>query len=85
MAAKSRKGLKMNERYEAVEQQDETIVYVRPVSVSDLPLDVQEQAGDLTELYALHNSEGERLALVKDRALAFLVARQNDMAPVSVH
>lgn len=75
----------MNERYEAVEQQDETIVYVRPVSVSDLPQDVQEQAGDLTELYALHNAEGERLALVKDRDLAFLVARQNDMAPVSVH
>ena len=75
----------MNERYEAVEQQDETIVYVRPVSVSDLPRDVQEQAGDLTELYALHNAEGERLALVKDRDLAFLVARQNDMAPVSVH
>lgn len=75
----------MNEHYEAVEQQDETIVYVRPVNVSDLPRDVQEQAGELTELYALHNAEGERLALVKDRELAFLVARQNDMAPVSVH
>ena len=27
----------------------------------------------------------DRLALVKDRALAFALARQNDMAPVNVH
>ena len=31
------------------------------------------------------NTAGDRLALVKDRDLAFIVARQNDLAPVSVH
>ncbi len=28
---------------------------------------------------------GEQLALVEDRRLAFVLARQNDMAPVTVH
>lgn len=61
------------------------IVYIRPVAVSDLPAEVQEAAMGATELYAVHSAEGERLALVKERRLAFLLARQNDLAPVSVH
>jgi len=60
-------------------------VYVRPVKVDDLPADVREQADGLDEIYAVHNMAGDRLALVRDRRLAFIVARQNDMAPVSVH
>lgn len=61
------------------------IVYVRAVKVEDLPEEVQEQAEGLEELYAVCDTDGERLALVKDRALAFVLARQNDMAPVTVH
>jgi hypothetical protein len=63
------------------------IVYVRKVRVADLPDDIREQASGagLKELYAIGNEEGEQLALVKDRKLAFVVARQNDMTPVSVH
>ena len=61
------------------------IVYIRPVSVSELPSEVQEAAMGATELYAVHSVEGERLALVKERRLAFLLARQNHLAPVSVH
>jgi len=60
-------------------------VYVRPVKVNDLPADVRDQADGLDEIYAVHNMDGDRLALVRDRQLAFIVARQNDMAPVSVH
>lgn len=75
----------MIETYENVIRTPENIVYVRPVAISDLPEEIQEQAQGLQELYAVHNGEGERLALVKDRKLAFVVARQNDMAPVSVH
>ena len=63
----------------------ERIVYIRAVRVEDLPEDVQEQAEGLEELYAVCDTSGERLALVKDRALAFVLARQNDMAPVTVH
>lgn len=61
------------------------IVYVRPVDVSDLPKDVQDQAEGAAQIYAVHAADGARLALVKDRALAFVLARQNDFAPVSVH
>ncbi len=61
------------------------IVYVRPVAVKDLPDEVQAQAGGIESLYAVHAETGERLALVRNRELAFMLARQNDMAPVNVH
>lgn len=61
------------------------VVYVRPVLVDQLPDDVKAQVPDVTLLYAVHNSEGERLALVKDQALAFDLARQNEFSPVHVH
>ena len=61
------------------------IVYVRAVNVADLPEDVREQAMGNETLYAVHTAEGERLALVRDRRLAFILARQNDMEPVAVH
>ncbi|MRU14860.1 DUF1150 domain-containing protein [Roseovarius sp. A21] len=61
------------------------IVYVRAVKVADLPEDVREQAMGNETLYAVHSAEGERLALVRDRRLAFVLARQNDMEPVTVH
>lgn len=74
----------MNTPYE-FEPEVQGIVYIRPVKVADLPADVREQAEGADQIYAVHNEEGERLALVKDRTLAFILARQNDMAPVSVH
>ena len=61
------------------------IVYVREVSVKDLPEDVQAQVVGTKRLYAVHDADGERLALVKERALAFALARQNDMSPVATH
>jgi hypothetical protein len=36
-------------------------------------------------VFALHNAAGEQLALVADRKMAFHLARQNDMEPVTVH
>ncbi len=64
---------------------EQKIVYVRPVEVADLPEDMQAQALGSDQVYALHAANGERLALVKDRKLAFVLARQNDYAPVNVH
>ncbi len=63
------------------------LVYVRKVAIADLPEDVQEEAreGGLDELYALHRADGEQVALVGNRHLAFNLARQNDLRPVSVH
>ncbi|PRY76921.1 hypothetical protein CLV80_10798 [Yoonia maritima] len=61
------------------------IVYVKPVLAADLPEDMREQVGDLETLFAVHNAEGEQLALVANRKLAFHLARENDMNPVTVH
>jgi hypothetical protein len=65
----------------------DALVYVRKVEVDTLPAEVRREAeeGGLDELYALHRSDGEQVALVGDRGLAFTLARQNDLTPVSVH
>ena len=61
------------------------IVYVRRVEMDSLPKEVREQAPGLDALYAVHGIDGERLALVADRQMAFILARQNELTPVSVH
>lgn len=61
------------------------IVYVKTVDVADLPEDVRANLGDREHLYAVHNAHGQQLALVADRRLAFVLARQHDMKPVPVH
>lgn len=74
----------MNTEFE-METTARNIVYVRAVEVAELPSELQEQAEGVDHIYAVHTEAGERLALVKDRDLAFMLARQNDFAPVSVH
>lgn len=59
-------------------------VYVRPVALADLPEELQEQAPEGLTPYAVHDAQGNRLAIVKDRKLAFLLARQHDMTPVYI-
>lgn len=63
----------------------ERIVYVRPVEVADLPEEVRDQIDGVETIYAVHDGDGARLALVRDRQTAFALARQHDMAPVAVH
>ena len=75
----------MNEKFEFEPVAQEPIVYVRPVAVADLPGEERAQAGDLETLWAVHDSDGARLALVADRKLAFILARQNELRPVSAH
>lgn len=75
----------MNAKFDFGPESGKRIAYVRPVAVEDLPDELREQAGDLKVIYALHDAEGERLALVADRGLAFYLARKHDLAPVSVH
>ncbi len=65
--------------------EDERIVYVKTVDIADLPSEVREQAEGLDHLYAVHSEDGQQLALVADRNLAFILARQNDYSPVAVH
>lgn len=61
------------------------IVYVRPIAVADLPEALRLQAAGLETIYSVNRPDGERLALVRDRQLAFALARQHDLAPVNVH
>jgi len=61
------------------------IVYVKAVDVADLPQEVQAEAGTLDHLYAVHDAQGQQLALVADRNMAFALARENDFEPVAVH
>lgn len=75
----------MDVKFDFGPEADERIVYVRPVPVSSLPEEVQAQLPGLETLYAVHSEDGERLALVRDRKLAFAIARQNDLAPVNAH
>lgn len=63
----------------------EKIVYVKTVQVADLPQEVQDSADGLDQLYAVHDADGQQLALVADRKLAFVLARQHDMTPLTVH
>ncbi|WP_293576188.1 DUF1150 family protein [Phaeobacter sp.] len=67
------------------EDLDSRVVYVKTVEVADLPEEVQAGANGQTQLYALHDAAGAQLALVSDRRMAFVLARQHDYAPVPVH
>lgn len=64
------------------------LVYVREILAKDVLNDIEDIDIDLAPdqvLYALHGADGERLAVMLDRATAFAAAQAHDMAPVSVH
>ena len=77
----------MNTTYKNIPGDGAPIVYIRPVKVEDLPDELRLQATvqGSENLYAVHDENGERLALVQGRRLAFMLARENDFAPVNVH
>ncbi len=68
------------------------LVYIRPIAARDVMDHLQDEFGgaeinidDDAILYSVHDEDGERLALVGDRELAFAAARQYEMTPLSVH
>lgn len=61
------------------------IVYVKAVSVASLPPELREKVSGVETLFAVHDAEGTQLALVADRRMAFVLARQHDKTPVTVH
>ena len=64
------------------------LVYVRTVLAREVQDELVDALIDIpgdTTLYSVHASDGQRIALVGDRALAFAAARQQEMNPVSVH
>ncbi|SET56036.1 DUF1150 family protein [Paracoccus homiensis] len=75
----------MDTKFDFGETEEENTVYIREVATQSLPQEIQEQVPGLDRMYAVHDTEGERLALVRDRSMAFMLARQNELTPVSVH
>jgi hypothetical protein len=75
----------MNTRYAKMPEAASSIVYVRAIAVADLPEELQSQISGLETVYSVHRPDGMRVALVADKKIAFDLARQNDLAPVSVH
>ncbi len=63
------------------------IVYVREVLAGEIAGEIGSEV-DLpadTKLYAVHAANGQRMAVLDDRAAAFAGARQYDLEPLSVH
>ncbi len=75
----------MHTKFDFGALETDNVVYIRPVDVADLPSDVQEQALGAEVIYALHNAQGERLALVANRQMAIALAKENDLMPVTLH
>lgn len=75
----------MDTTYNALPDTADRIVYVRPLKVATLPDKLRAQLGEAKTVYAVHGEDGEQLALVADRGLAFSLARAHDFAPVNAH
>ncbi|MEM6411424.1 MAG: DUF1150 family protein [Pseudomonadota bacterium] len=67
----------------------EKMVYIRRLSAGEagelMPDDALVELGSTEDLFSVHNSDGDRLAIVEGRDAAFAAARAYDLKPRSVH
>ena len=49
------------------------VAYIKPVTVNGVTA------------FAVHTADGDQIAVLADRDIAFAAARQHDLEPVSVH
>ena len=75
----------MHSKYDFSQFDTHDLVYIKTVEVTELPLDLQRQVGSDKTLYAVHKADGERVAVVENRALAYSLARDNDLTPMALH
>ncbi|GLQ36052.1 hypothetical protein GCM10007939_23360 [Amylibacter marinus] len=61
------------------------IVYIRPITLADLPRDIQMELGDNTPLFAVFSEDGTQIALVEDQNVAFALAKEHEFNLQSVH
>lgn len=64
---------------------EDKLVYLKPVDKADLPDDVIEETSDIDQLWSVHNSDGEQLALIGDLAQAYDLAREFEYSPHTLH
>ena len=75
----------MHSKYDFSHFDTDDLVYIKTVEVTELPLDLQRQVGSDKTLYAVHKADGERVAVVENLALAYSLARDNDLTPMTLH
>ena len=75
----------MHSKYDFSHFDTDDLVYIKTVEVTELPLDLQRQVGPDKTLYAVHKADGESVAVVENRALAYSLARDNDLTPMTLH
>jgi hypothetical protein len=67
----------------------QNLVYVRKLAIDEarkiVPADTFEILAAPENLFSVHSSNGERLAIVEGREAAFAAARAYDLRPRSVH
>lgn len=67
----------------------QNLVYVRKLALEEarkiVPADTFEILAAPENLFSVHSSNGERLAIVEGREAAFAAARAYDLRPRSVH
>ncbi len=66
------------------------LVYVRPITAAEIlatvpAAQIQSDLDPGQTLYAVHRADGERLAVLTDKAAAISAAIAHELAPVSVH
>ena len=61
------------------------IAYIREVPAETLPDEIRVRLNGARQVYGIHTEAGECVALTRNRRLAFVLARRNDLAPVSAH
>ena len=65
------------------------LVYVRPIDTEEvedlLPANALDQLEHTDDLFAVHDSDGRRLAIVEGRDAAFAAAREHELEPSSLH
>ena len=65
------------------------LVYVRRLASDEarriVPADKLDEISSVDDLFSVHASNGDRLAVVEGRDAAFAAARAHDLRPRSVH
>lgn len=65
------------------------LVYVRRLAAEEarriVPADTFDEILEPDDLFSVHASDGQRLAIVEGRDAAFAAARAHDLRPRSVH
>lgn len=63
---------------------DRNVVYIKEVTARDVPPSISLDAMDGERIFALHDAQGEQLAVAANRELAVHLARANDLVPMAI-